>query len=65
MSSRNVFLVIGLISPRHTDSLHFYADKKASQIDRQVALVIGVIFAFLLQKGGVAKYEVLIGMLHR
>jgi len=39
--------------PRHTDSLHFYADKKASKIDWQVTLVIGVIVgAFLAAWSG-------------
>lgn len=32
-----------LIAPRHTESLHFYADRKASRISWEVALVIGVI----------------------
>lgn len=36
-------LIGRLIAPRHTYSLHYYADKKASRIDWQVALVIGVI----------------------
>ena len=36
-------LIGRLIAPRHTDSLHFYADQKASKIDWKVALVIGVI----------------------
>ena len=50
----NVAGLIGrLIAPRHTDSLHFYADKKASKIDWQVALVIGVIAgAFLAAWSG-------------
>jgi len=50
----NVAGLIGrLIAPRHTDSLHFYADKKASKIDWQVALVIGVIVgAFLAAWSG-------------
>lgn len=40
----NVAGMIGrLIAPRHTASLHFYADKTASRFDWQVALVIGVI----------------------
>ena len=42
-----------LIAPRHTDSLHFYADRKASRIDWEVALVIGVIVgAFLAAWSG-------------
>jgi hypothetical protein len=46
-------LIGRLIAPRHTDSLHFYADKKASSIDWQVALVIGVILgAFLAAWSG-------------
>ena len=50
----NVAGLIGrLIAPRHTDSLHFYADEKASKIDWQVALVIGVILgAFLAAWSG-------------
>jgi uncharacterized protein len=50
----NIAGLIGrLIAPRHTDSLHFPADKKAPQIDWQVALVIGVIVgAFLAAWGG-------------
>ena len=50
----NVAGLIGrLIALRHTDSLHFYADKKASRIDWQVALVIGVILgAFLAAWSG-------------
>jgi hypothetical protein len=50
----NVAGLIGrLIAPRHTGSLHFYADKKASKIDWQVALVIGVIVgAFLAAWSG-------------
>jgi len=35
-------LIGRLIAPRHTDSLHFYADRKASEIGWEVALVIGV-----------------------
>ncbi|MDX9974130.1 MAG: YeeE/YedE thiosulfate transporter family protein [FCB group bacterium] len=46
-------LIGRLIAPRHTDSLHYYADKKASKIDWQVALVIGVIIgAFLAAWSG-------------
>ena len=50
----NVAGMIGrLIAPRHTGSLHFYADKKASKFDWQVALVIGVIVgAFLAAWSG-------------
>lgn len=50
----NVAGLIGrLIAPRHTDSLHFYADKKAPKFDWQVALVIGVIVgAFLAAWSG-------------
>jgi len=45
----NVAGLIGrLIAPRHTDSLHFYADQKASKIDWRVALVIGVIVGSFL-----------------
>jgi len=45
----NVAGLIGrLIAPRHTDSLHFYADQKASKIDWKVALVIGVIVGSFL-----------------
>jgi len=45
----NVAGLIGrLIAPQHTDSLHFYADKKAPTIDWQVALVIGVIVGSFL-----------------
>lgn len=45
-------LIGRLIAPRHTHSLHFYADKKASRIDWQVALVIGVILGALLAAWG-------------
>lgn len=46
-------LIGRLIAPRHTDSLNFFADKKASRIDWQVALVIGVIAgAFLAAWSG-------------
>ncbi len=50
----NVAGLIGrLIAPRHTASLHYYADKKASKFDWQVALVIGVIVgAFLAAWSG-------------
>lgn len=42
-----------LIAPRHTDSLHFYADRKSSTIGWEVALVIGVIAgAFLAAWSG-------------
>jgi len=45
----NVAGLIGrLIAPRHTESLHFYADQKASKIDWRVALVIGVIVGSFL-----------------
>jgi len=37
------------------------ADKKTKQL--VLGLLFGVVFGFLLQKGGVAKYHVLIGML--
>ena len=40
-----------LIAPRHTDSLHFYADRKTSRIDWEVALVIGVIAGSFLAAG--------------
>lgn len=44
--------VAGLIgkglAPRHTESLHYYADKKAPKIGWEVALVIGVIVGAFL-----------------
>ncbi|MDX9974131.1 MAG: YeeE/YedE thiosulfate transporter family protein [FCB group bacterium] len=43
---------------RHPDGL---PEKRMSELG--LGLLFGVIFGFLLQKGGVAKYEVLIGML--
>lgn len=50
----NVAGLIGrLIAPRHTESLNFYADKKASSIDWKIMLVIGVIAgAFLAAWSG-------------
>jgi uncharacterized membrane protein YedE/YeeE len=50
----NVAGLIGrLIAPRHTESLRFYSDKKATKFDWQVALVIGVIVgAFLAAWSG-------------
>lgn len=50
----NVAGLIGrLIAPRHTESLPFYADRKASEIGWEVALVIGVILgAFLAAWSG-------------
>ncbi len=46
-------LIGRLIAPRHTDSLQFYADRKASGIGWEVALVIGVtIGAFLAAWSG-------------
>ena len=50
----NVTGLIGrLIAPRHTGSLQFYADRKASEIGWEVALVIGVILgAFLAAWSG-------------
>lgn len=41
------------LAPRHTESLHYYADKKAPKIGWEVALVIGVIVgAFLAAWAG-------------
>ncbi len=45
-------LIGRLIAPRHTYSLYYYAEKKASRIDWQVALVIGVIIGALLAAWG-------------
>ena len=46
-------LIGRLIAPRHTESLHYYANKKASGIDWEVMLVIGVTLgAFLAAWSG-------------
>jgi len=39
---------------------HFHAQKKAQLV---LGLIMGVIFGFLLQKGGVTNYDVIIGQL--
>lgn len=46
-------LIGRLVAPRHTESLHYYADKKGYKIDWEVMLVIGVTLgAFLAAWSG-------------
>jgi len=52
-----------LVIPAQTDEQHGadHPDKPDSARQLVVGLLFGVVFGFLLQKSGVAKYEVLIG----
>jgi uncharacterized membrane protein YedE/YeeE len=52
-----------LVIPAHAHEQHHTCDPGKSDSPRQLVLglLFGIVFGFLLQKGGVARYEVLMG----